>query len=111
MSYFRSYENLLEWTTYATSILFAIDFTACGSRTGLRYGWQWQLGAFAITAGWLNLLANVRKFPFLGIYILMFTDVLKTFGKLSVVIVLFIIAFSLGFHCLLADQVNNLLLS
>ena len=41
----------------------------------------------------------------------MFTDVLKTFAKLSVVVVLFIIAFSLGFHCLLADQVHKLAIS
>jgi hypothetical protein len=47
-----------------------------------------------------------RKFPFLGIYIVMFTDVLVTFLKLSVIIVLFVVAFSLGFHCLLAEQVE-----
>jgi transient receptor potential cation channel subfamily A protein 1 len=106
LGYFQNTENLIEWTTYVTSIIFAIEFNSCHSKTGLRHGWQWQLGAFAITCAWINLLANVRKFPFLGIYILMFTDVLKTFLKLSIVIMLFIIAFSLGFHCLLADQVS-----
>ena len=34
----------------------------------------------------------------------MFTDVLVTFLKLSVIIVLFIVAFSLGFHCLLGER-------
>ena len=53
---------------------------------------------------WFNLLINIQKFPFLGIYIVMFKDVLVTFLKLSVIIVLFIVAFSLGFHCLLGER-------
>ncbi len=37
----------------------------------------------------------------------MFTDVLLTFLKFSVIVIMFIVAFSMGFHCLLANQVNN----
>ena len=55
---------------------------------------------------WLNLLSNVRKFPFLGIYVVMFSDVMQTFLKFSIICALFIIAFSLGFHTLLAEQEN-----
>ena len=36
----------------------------------------------------------------------MFTDVLQTFLKFSLIILLFIIAFSLGFHALIGEQVN-----
>jgi hypothetical protein len=65
-----------------------------------------KVGALCVTLTWLNLLSNIRKFPFLGIYVVMFADVLCTFLKLSVIIVLFIVAFSMGFYCLLAEQVS-----
>ncbi len=96
---------MFEWTCYITAIIFSLEFTDCHTETGLKYGWQWQLGAFSITASWLGLLSNIRKLPGLGIYVVMFTDVLLTFLKLSLLIALFIMAFSMGFHCLLADQV------
>ena len=59
---------------------------------------------------WLNLLSTLRKFPFLGIYVVMFTDVLQTFLKFSLIILLFIVAFSLGFHALIGDQVIFILI-
>lgn len=56
---------------------------------------------------WLNLLSNVRKFPVLGIYVVMFTDVLQTFLRFSIICALFVIAFSLGFYALFAEQVSK----
>ena len=96
--------NFIDWTCYVTAMLFVMDFSGCHKSTGLRYGWQWQFGTLCVVMTWFNLLINIRKFPFLGIYIVMFTDVLVTFLKLSIIIVLFIIAFSLGFHCLLGER-------
>lgn len=47
----------------------------------------------------------MRKFPKLGIYVVMFTDILKTFAQFFLVFCLFIVAFGLGFHMLLFEQV------
>ena len=44
------------------------------------------------------------KVPFFGIYVVMFIDVSYTFMKVSVVVLLFIFAFSLGFFVLLSNQ-------
>ena len=44
LSYF-GFENFVEWTLYGTAFLFVVDFDECHRRTGLRTGWQWQLGA------------------------------------------------------------------
>ena len=57
-----------------------------------------------VTMIWLNLLSLIRKTPFLGIYVVMFTDVFRTFLKVSGVVLLFIISFSLGFYALLENQ-------
>ena len=60
-----------------------------------------------LISSFLYQLSNVRKFPFLGIYVVMFTSVLKTFLKFSVICMLFIISFSLGFHALMAEAVST----
>ena len=63
------------------------------------------MGASVVVLAWLNLLGDVRQLPFLGIYVIMFFDILKTFLKFVGVFLIFIIAFGLGFHVLLIDQV------
>ncbi len=49
----------------------------------------------------------MRKFPKLGIYVVMFTDIMKTFAQFFLVFTLFIIAFGLGFHMLLFEYVSD----
>ena len=71
-------------------------------------GIQWQLGAVAIFLAWIDLVLFIRKVPRFGIYVVMFTDVFNTFMKFSFVFLLFIIAFGLSFHVLMANQVNNI---
>ena len=105
-SYFLSYQNIIEISTCILSIIFVVDLNSCHVTTGMKYGWQWEIGALTITVAWITFLSNIRMFPFLGIYVLMITDILKTFLKLGVVVSIFILAFSLGFHSLLAEQVK-----
>ena len=103
MSYF-GIDNTMDMFCYITSILVVTDFGSCESETGLRNSWQWPLGAVCVTVTWLNLLSLIRKLPYLGIYVVMFTDVFQTFLKVSGVVLLFVIAFSLGFYALLENQ-------
>ena len=104
-AYFKNCQNIIELGTCVLAIVFVVDFNECHAETGLRHGWQWEIGAFTITVAWIIFLSNVQMFPFLGIYILMITNILKTFLKLSIIVILFVLAFALGFHCLLAEQV------
>ena len=57
LSYF-GFENFVEWTLYGTAFLFVVDFDECHRRTGLRTGWQWQLGALRDTIQQINLSYN-----------------------------------------------------
>ena len=52
----------------------------------------------------MSLVLFIRKFPKLGIYVVMFTSILYTFMKFFVIYVLFIIAFGLAFYTLLDDK-------
>merc|ERR1719204_2216420 len=45
----------------------------------------------------------LRKFPGVGIYIVMFVEVLQTFLKIMLVLVLFIVAFGLTFNMVMAQ--------
>ena len=77
---------------------FFFSFSRC------RY-WHRSIGALSVWLSWLSLVLFMRKFPKLGIYVVMFTDILKTFAQFFLVFCLFIIAFGLGFHMLLFEQV------
>ena len=56
-----SVDNLMEWICYVTAIVFVFDFDDCTLQTGVRLGWQWQVGAVSITMCWLNLVRNFTK--------------------------------------------------
>jgi hypothetical protein len=64
------------------------------------------MGAITITLAWLNLLGTVCQLPIIGIYVVMFYDILKTFFRFAIVFIVFIVAFGLGFHILLQNQVE-----
>ena len=82
---------------------------------------QWQLSAFVVTLAWVNLLIYMRQvnekklkanrkiyicqIPVLGKYITIFHDVLYTFLRVATIILVFVVAFALGFHALLAHEV------
>ncbi|KAK7502989.1 hypothetical protein BaRGS_00005615 [Batillaria attramentaria] len=102
---YLGWTNLIEWTTYVTALLLVISFNECQRETGLRYNWQWQLGAISIFLAWLNLVLFIQKFPQLGIYVVMFTDVLYTFCQFFIVFFLFIVAFALAFYAVFQNQV------
>ena len=60
----------------------------------------------------MSLALFIRKFPKIGIYVVMFTSVLYTFMKFFIIYVLFIVAFGLAFYTLLdTKQVGKLKLS
>ncbi|CAD5117061.1 DgyrCDS5882 [Dimorphilus gyrociliatus] len=103
--YLLVWENLLEWGTGITAILAVIDVSSCQEGTEIRESWQWQLLTVAIFLAWMELVLFIRKLPRFGIYVVMFTDVLRTFTQFFPVFFLFIVAFALGFFCLFQNQV------
>ncbi|XP_071957076.1 transient receptor potential cation channel subfamily A member 1-like isoform X2 [Antedon mediterranea] len=103
---YLTFNNFLEWTVYILAVLLVLPLRNCSyeNSVNVKYDWQWQCGAISILLAWINLILFIQKLPRLGIYVLMFTDVLKTFMQFSVVFGLFIVAFTLGFYALLMNQ-------
>uniref|UniRef100_V5GH75 Putative transient receptor potential cation channel subfamily protein a member 1 n=1 Tax=Ixodes ricinus TaxID=34613 RepID=V5GH75_IXORI len=97
-------ENLSEWSCYVCSLLFVTNFTDCSYSTGVPEPWQWQLGVVSVFLSWVLLVIYIRKLPFLGIYVVMFTSVLSTFSQFFMVFFLFIVAFALAFLAVFQNQ-------
>ncbi|XP_067049297.1 transient receptor potential cation channel subfamily A member 1 homolog [Acropora muricata] len=98
-----SWENLLEWAVYILAIIFVADEFDVSLANKVTSDKR-TVGALSIFFSWMSLVLFIRKFPKLGIYVVMFTSILYTFMKFFIIYVLFIIAFGLAFYTLLDDK-------
>ncbi|VDP93541.1 unnamed protein product [Echinostoma caproni] len=101
-----SVENCIEFAIFLLAISTVVDANTCLIKYGLKVAWQWQCGALGVFLAWLNLLLFLRRVPTLGMFVLMFTVIVRTFAKFFSVFFLFIFAFAFGFHILLSNQVS-----
>ena len=89
---------LVIWCSWNTSIHFTNPSSflphSCSQ-------WHINIGALAIFLAWIVLALILRKFPMVGIYIVMFEDILVTFLRFSIILALFIVAFGLSFYTIL----------
>ncbi len=97
-------ENAVELTAFILAILFTIDLNTCSSDIGYRCAIQWQIGALGVFLTWFALVLFIQKFPRFGIFVVMLTDILRTFSRFFLVFFLFIIGFALAFHMLLQNH-------
>ncbi|XP_048242568.1 serine/threonine-protein phosphatase 6 regulatory ankyrin repeat subunit B-like isoform X4 [Haliotis rufescens] len=105
-AYLSDLESYVEWVSYICTFLLLLEFSECTTTTGYRQEWQWSLGAFAVFFAWIDLVLYLKAFTSLGLYVIMFQLVCWTFLKVFLVFFSLILAFSLGFHILLQNQVG-----
>jgi hypothetical protein len=86
--YISSLNNLMEVILYSTSVAFSTNVFSEDVISPVL----WQIGTLSVSAALWNLLVIMRLFPFnIGLYIIMFLKILKTFAKsISVLLILFI---------------------
>ena len=65
---------------------------------------QHQVGAVTITLAWINLLLHLRLMDRVGIYIVIFRDIILTFLAASSVFIILLTGFAFGFHILLSHR-------
>ncbi|OAF66365.1 hypothetical protein A3Q56_05880 [Intoshia linei] len=99
-----TFENAIEWIIFVLVVLFISDFSFCLVDNGLRSFWQWQVcPALALLLTWVELLLFMRKLAKFGIYIVMFTEILRTFFEFFPIFSIAIVAFSVTFYVLLSN--------
>ena len=111
--------NYLEFTLYSSTFLFTIpciiqsadDFFEKGDWIQSKFyeyiqleDIKWQAGSISILLAWANLLLYLKGFPTVGLPVVMFVEVLKTFIKVISVFGVCLIAFALSFYALLGEQ-------
>ncbi|XP_072178435.1 uncharacterized protein [Diadema setosum] len=98
--------NAMEWTLYLLALLLVLPLNKTDFHSGItvRLAWQWQCGALAVFLAWINLILFIRRVPLLGIYVIMFLDIVRSFLKFLPILLLFLAAFTLAFYALLMNQ-------
>jgi hypothetical protein len=72
--------------------------------TRLRCFYQWQTGAFGLFMAWATLLAYVRYFPFIGLYVVMLEVIVTKFLWFAPVLIILICSFAFPFFMLLQNE-------
>ncbi|XP_069559574.1 transient receptor potential cation channel subfamily A member 1b [Brachyistius frenatus] len=97
--YFTDFSNQFDWVSAICSLLFIIPImlNAEGSL-------HWQAGALAVINSWFGFLLYLQRFEGVGIYVVMFGEIMKTLFRVIMLFVYMMLAFSLAFHALMLNQ-------
>ena len=111
----NSWKEFLSQSFFGTvrvlMFVFAIAFSAAFSFScPCVTNGQWQVGVFAVFLGWINMITFIKLVPRLGVYILMFLNVIYSFLKMFLLGLLLIIAFGLAFYMLFRTPSEMVLL-
>ena len=98
--YIYQLQNYVEFFVYILSITFVFMFF---NDCGCPKEWQWQIGLLAMLMAWTNVIFFAFKFPAIGIFVLIFYKIVKTFLKVA----LFSLVLILGFSFILLMMFNN----
>ncbi|ENN79933.1 hypothetical protein YQE_03629, partial [Dendroctonus ponderosae] len=98
IQYFRSMQNLLDWSTVV--VVFLISFIY----TGRTYIWQNHVCAFGVLIVWYNFFYLLGQFPFFGTYIAMYSSVQKEFLKLLLIFSCLLMGFNVSFCVLFPNS-------
>ena len=104
ISYVFSFENHLEIIANILILLFMVDPLSAFNCQSLPNDWPWQCGIFAVFLTWINFFISMKRFPLIGIYILMYVDILFTFLKIVVMALFFLMAFGMAFYMALLQD-------
>lgn len=90
---------LLDTLTYAASLYFAVPFLL-GYSTHI----QWEAGAVAVFLAWFNFLVLCQRSSMVGLYIVMYIQIMKTLLQILFIFLVLTIAFGLVFYILMSKE-------
>ncbi|XP_017840949.2 LOW QUALITY PROTEIN: transient receptor potential cation channel subfamily A member 1 [Drosophila busckii] len=95
--------NLISWVLYMSAlIMIAPAFQADGQINTIHY----SAASIAVFLSWFRLLLFLQRFDQVGIYVVMFLEILQTLIKVLLVFSILIIAFGLAFYILLSKIID-----
>ncbi|XP_059055068.1 transient receptor potential cation channel subfamily A member 1 [Achroia grisella] len=94
--YFVDPSNFISWTLYISSTLMVLP-ALTGNYTDL----QFSAAALTVFLAWFELLLLLQRFDQVGIYVVMFLEILQTLIRVLMIFSILIIAFGFSFFILL----------
>lgn len=94
--------NFVSWLLYINTIIMISPIFTNGYVCDFLY----SAASFTIFLSWFNLLLHLQRFDQIGIYVVMFLEILQTLIKVLMVFSILIIAFGLAFFILLSNIEN-----
>lgn len=95
--YFMDPINLVTWLLHFSALVMVVPIFG-----GTVYDVQFSCASLAVFLSWFNLLLLLQRFDQVGIYVVMFLEILQTLIKVLMVFSILIIAFGLAFYILLS---------
>lgn len=90
--------NLVSWLLYIAAIIMVSPIILRGHKCDMLF----SAASLAVFLSWFNLLLYLQRFDQIGIYVVMFLEILQTLIKVLLVFSILIIAFGLSFFILLS---------
>lgn len=91
--------NLVTWLLYISVLIMVSPTWMNGYSTPMLF----SAASIAVFLAWLNLLLYLQRFDQVGIYVVMFLEILQTLIKVLFIFSILIIAFGLAFFILLSE--------
>ena len=102
------WDNVFEIGLYASAFFFLLPFIMCQVKHDpneeLITDLKSQAGAICVLLSWFYLMLHLKRYPYFGLYVLMYIEVLKTLFNVLANFFILIVAFALSFHVLLSKQ-------
>uniref|UniRef100_A0A8C4D9K0 Transient receptor potential cation channel, subfamily A, member 1b n=1 Tax=Dicentrarchus labrax TaxID=13489 RepID=A0A8C4D9K0_DICLA len=98
-NYFKDFSNQSDWFTAILSLLFIIPIML-----NVKGSLHWQAGAMAVLNSWVGFLFYIQRFERVGIYVVMFWEIMKTLVRIVMLFLYLMLAFGLAFHALMLNQ-------
>uniref|UniRef100_A0A3B4WXU2 Transient receptor potential cation channel, subfamily A, member 1b n=1 Tax=Seriola lalandi dorsalis TaxID=1841481 RepID=A0A3B4WXU2_SERLL len=98
-NYLKDYSNQCDWFSAIFSLLFIIPVML-----NVESSLHWQAGALAVLNSWVAFLLYLQRFEGVGIYVVMFGEILRTLVRIVMLFIYLMLAFGLAFHALMLNQ-------
>ncbi|XP_073839943.1 transient receptor potential cation channel A1 isoform X2 [Musca autumnalis] len=103
LHYFVETINIIQWILYISTLIMILPiFKADSGITNVHY----SAASISVFFSWFRLLLFLQRFDQVGIYVVMFLEILQTLIKVLLVFSILIIAFGLAFYILLSKIID-----
>ena len=105
LAYFKEIVSLINWTLYISLILFVVPFLLTTTENEFKSISKYtrSFAPVGLLLSWFTLLLKLQRFDKVGIYVVMFLEILQTLIKVLLIFSILILAFGLTFFMLLSE--------